>query len=56
MPGEHEFQEGDVIRITPPGSDQELQFVVSGVRADGGVETVSLIPDPENPDTAPPWE
>jgi hypothetical protein len=56
MTGEHEFQPGDVIRIALPGSDEDLQFVISDVRDDGGAETVSLIPDPDNADLALPWE
>jgi hypothetical protein len=57
MAGEHdEFRSGDVIRIALPNSDEELQFVIGDVRDDGGVETASLIPDPENTDTALPWE
>jgi hypothetical protein len=54
--GEHEFQAGDVIRIALPGSDEHLQFVISDVRDDGGTETVSLIPDPDNADVPLPWE
>ena len=56
MTGEHEFQPGDIIRIALPGSDEDLQFVISDVRDDGGAETVSLIPDPENADVPLPWE
>jgi hypothetical protein len=56
MTGEHEFQPGDIIRIAVPGSDEGLHFVISDVRDDGGAETVSLIPDPENVDVPPPWE
>lgn len=55
MTGEDEFQPGEVIRIALPDADEDLQYV-SDVREDGGVETVSLIPDPENADVAPPWE
>jgi hypothetical protein len=56
MTGEHEFQPGDIIRIAPPDSDEDLQFIISDVRDDGGAETVSLIPDPENADAPLPWE
>jgi hypothetical protein len=56
MTGEHEFQPGEIIRIALPGSDDDLQFVISNVRVDGGAETVSLIPDPENADVSLPWE
>ena len=56
MTGEHEFQPGDVIRIALPGAAEDLQFVISDVRDDGGAETVSLIPDPENADVPLPWE
>jgi hypothetical protein len=56
MTGEHEFQPGDVIRIALLDSDDELQFVISDVREDGGVEIVALIPDPENSDVALPWD
>jgi hypothetical protein len=56
MTGEHKFQPGDVIRIALPGSGEDLQFVISDVRNDGGAETVSLIPDPENADVPLPWE
>ncbi|WP_219419984.1 hypothetical protein [Pseudonocardia nigra] len=56
MTGEHEFQPGDVIRIALPGSDEDLQFVISDVRDGGGSETESLIPDPENADLPLPWE
>jgi hypothetical protein len=53
---EREFQPGEILSICLPDSDDELQLVISEVRDDGGVETVSLIPDPENTDTALPWE
>jgi hypothetical protein len=56
MSGEHEFQPGDIIRIALPDSGDELQFIISDVRDDGGAETTSLIPDPENTDVALPWE
>lgn len=56
MTGKHDFQPGDVIRIALPGSDEDMQFLISDVRDDGGAETASLIPDPENADVAPPWE
>jgi len=56
MTGEDEFRPGEVIRISHPDVAEELQFLVSDVRADGGVETVSLIPDPDNADVTPPWE
>jgi hypothetical protein len=56
MSDEREFQPGEILRIRLPDSDEELQFVISDVRDDGGVETMSLIPDPENSDTALPWE
>jgi hypothetical protein len=56
MSGEHEFHPGDLIRIALPGSDEDLQFVISDVRDNGGAETVSLIPDPENADVPLPWE
>ena len=56
MGGEHEFQPGDIIRIALPDSDEELQFIISDVREDGGAETVALIPDPENADVPLPWE
>jgi hypothetical protein len=52
--GEHEFQAGDIFRIALPASDEELQFIISDVRDDGGTETVSLIPDPDNADAALP--
>lgn len=55
MTAEHEFQPGEVIRIALPDADDDLQFLVSHGREDGGVETASLIPDPENADVAPPW-
>jgi hypothetical protein len=56
MTGEHEFQPGELIRIILPGSEEDLQFVIGDVREDGGIETVSLIPDPENADVPLPWE
>ena len=56
MTGEHEFQPGEIIRIALPGTEEDLQFVISDVRDDGGVETVSLIPDPDNADLLLPWE
>jgi hypothetical protein len=56
MTSEHDFQPGDLIRIALPGSEEELQFVISDVRDDGGAETVSLIPDLENADVPLPWE
>jgi hypothetical protein len=56
MTGENEFQPGDIIRIALRDSDEDLQFIISDVRDDGGAETVSLIPDPENADTPLPWE
>jgi hypothetical protein len=56
MTGEHEFQPGEIIRIALPDSDEDLQFIISDVRDDGGAETVSLIPDPENADAPLPWE
>jgi hypothetical protein len=56
MTGEQEFQPGDVIRIALPGTDEDLQFVISDVREDGGAETASLIPDPDNADVPLPWE
>jgi hypothetical protein len=56
MTGEHEFQPGELIRIVVPGSEEDLQFVIGDVREDGGIETVSLIPDPENADVPLPWE
>jgi hypothetical protein len=56
MTGEDEFQPGDVIRIALPGSDEDLQFVISDVRDNSGAETVSLIPDPENGDVPLPWQ
>jgi hypothetical protein len=56
MTDEHAFQPGEMIRIAFPGSAEDLQFVISDVRDDGGVETVSMIPDPENADLLPPWE
>jgi hypothetical protein len=46
MTGEREFQPGDILRIALPGSDEDLQFVISDVRDDGGAETVSLDPRP----------
>jgi hypothetical protein len=56
MTSEHEFQPGELIRIVVPGSEEDLQFVIGDVREDGGIETVSLIPDPENADVPLPWE
>ncbi|HLU56245.1 MAG TPA: hypothetical protein VKZ81_12355 [Pseudonocardia sp.] len=56
MADEHAFEVGDVISLTPPGSDEEQRFVVVRVRADGGVETAALLEDPENPDAPTPWE
>ncbi len=56
MTDEHAFQPGEMIRIAFPGSAEDLQFVISDVRDDGGAETVSLIPDPENADLPLPWE
>jgi hypothetical protein len=56
MTGEQGFQPGDVIRIALPGAEEDLQFVISEVREDGGVETTSLIPDPDNADVPPPWD
>jgi hypothetical protein len=56
MTGEHEFQPGDIIRLAIPGSGEDVQFMISDVRDDGGAETVSLIPDPENARVALPWE
>jgi hypothetical protein len=53
---EREFRPGEILRIRLPDSDEELQFVIGEVRDDGGAETASLIPDPENADTALPWE
>jgi hypothetical protein len=44
---------GDLIRIALPGSNEDLQFVISSVREDGAAETVSLIPDPETPSPEP---
>jgi hypothetical protein len=56
MTGKHELQPGDIIRIALPGADEDLHFVISDVRDDGGAETVSLIPDPENAGVPLPWE
>jgi hypothetical protein len=56
MTDEHEFRPGELIRIVLPGSEEDLQFVIGDVREDGGIETVSLIPDPENADVPLPWE
>lgn len=56
MSHDDEFQPGDVIGIRLPGSDGDLQFIISDVRNDDGKATVSLIPDPDNADTALPWE
>lgn len=50
-----EFQPGEVIRISFPDTNQDLRFLISDVREDGGVETVSLIPDPENAERPLPW-
>jgi hypothetical protein len=39
-----------------PDLHAPVQFMISDVPDDGGAETVSLIPDPENASVALPWE
>jgi hypothetical protein len=44
MTGEDEFQPGEVIRIALPDAHEDLQFLVSDVREDGGVATIKSDP------------
>ncbi|QYN41112.1 hypothetical protein K1T35_48100 (plasmid) [Pseudonocardia sp. DSM 110487] len=55
MADELEFQAGDLIRVTLPELDDDLQFVIGDMHVDGDTEITSLIPDPDNAGTLP-WE